>query len=61
MTISENTENLGCLFINNGNDRVNVNLDITNVYPEKLYIYEITYDKCSKYSGKIIGIVEKVE
>ena len=61
MTISENTQNLGCLFINNDNDRVNVNLDITNVYPEKLYIYEITYDERSKYSGKIIGIAEKVE
>ena len=39
MTISENTQNLGCLFINNGNDRVNVNLDITYVYPERLSVY----------------------
>ena len=61
MTISENTENLGCLFVYNDNDRVNVNLDITNVYPERLSVYEITYDERSKYSGKIIGIVEKVE
>ena len=36
-------------------------MDITNVYPEKLYIYEITYDKCSKYSGKIIGTEGNVE
>ena len=61
MTISENTENLGCLIVSNENNRVNVNLDITNVYPEKLYIYEITYDKCSKYSGKIIGTEGNVE
>ena len=61
MTISENIENLSCLFINNGNNRVNVNLDITKTYPKRLSVYKITYDERSKYSGKIIGTEDKVE
>ena len=39
MTISSNIENLRFFYVNNGVNRVDITLDISNEYPAKLQVY----------------------
>ena len=39
MTISYNIENLRYFYIENGTDRVEITLDISQEYPKKLQVY----------------------
>ena len=58
MTLSRNIKNLNFFCIDNVNNRVNITLDITNEYPDKLSAFKIVYDynyssETCKYSGVI--------
>ena len=66
MILSKNIKNLSCFSIDTENNKVNITLDITNEYPDKLLVFGVIYsynkdDNTCKYLESIQGPEDKVE
>ena len=65
MTISNNIQSLSYFNIDNGGDRVNITLDISNEYPNKLSAFTVEChnynNRINEYSGIITGPEDRVE